>query len=342
MKRKVIIVEPSSEYGEILKSVLLESGYDVLELLSNGSELVDMIEQNIVPDFVITELEMPEMDGFKLLHYLKNYNEQSDVTIYPVVVTTKEEHRRDAFRLKARQFVIKCSELQEAEVYFKRRLVPLLDMVQIETKVKQSYSVSTSKKTIRSNFKAIAIGVSTGGPKAISSILPKISKNHPDIPIFIVQHMPVNFTQRFAENLNKQCTHNVIEVTEPLNVENGMIYIAKGGIHMVIKEGSPPVITIEDTAPENNCKPSVDVFLRGFAKAYQDSGLTIILTGMGNDGAKALTDIKKYDGTIFVQDEESSVVWGMPGSAVKTGHVDKVISLDIIPEEIYKALHRKL
>ncbi len=153
--------------------------------------------------------------------------------------------------------------------------------------------------------------------------------------------MPEIFTEKLANNLNKFCAHDVMELNSETKVKNNCIYIAKGGVHMeLIRKGGVLFATTSTTAPENNCRPSVDVLFRSFAEEYRKKGLAIILTGMGKDGANSLKKLKEVGATVFVQDEASSVVWGMPGAAVNTGYVDKIISLDLIPDEITQLISR--
>jgi len=340
MKTKVIISDPSKSFRLLIKEILTASDYEIIALTEDGQEVINLIKKGNIPNLLITELEMPIVNGFELLQFIKSYNEVNKQKIIPIVITNFEKYRRDAFRLKARQFLVKKTSSTNNISYYTKKIIPLLDMVQIEKKYQQSYTVSVSKSPtpIIGRFKAIAIGVSTGGPKAINRILPTISARNQGIPIFIVQHMPKGFTERFASNLDNTCQHRVVEVSSTMELNLNTIYIAKGGTHMVLRGGTHKQVGISDTPPENNCKPSVDVFLRTFADVYKNNGLTIILTGMGNDGSKSLSKIKENGGTIFVQDEESSVVWGMPGSAVNTGFVDKIISLDFIPDEISKVM----
>lgn len=188
---------------------------------------------------------------------------------------------------------------------------------------------------------ALGIGISTGGPMALNSALPNLcSKTH--LPIFIVQHMPAGFTASLAESLNRKCRHTVVEATEGQVVQGDYVYIAPGGKHMVlaVKEGKK-VITLHDEAPENGCRPAVDVLFRSLAGIYGAKIVVAVMTGMGSDGAKSLGGLAKSGARIVAQDQVTSVVWGMPGSAVATGFVHEIAPLDGIADSMVGLAQRK-
>jgi len=146
--------------------------------------------------------------------------------------------------------------------------------------------------------------------------------------------MPSTFTRLLAENLNKKCTHNVVEASDNTTIAQNTIYIAPGGQHMFIKRNElrEPVIGLNDNAPENNSKPSIDVLFRSVADVYSAYSIALVMTGMGNDGSKSLNALKRAGATILAQDKDSSVVWGMPENAIKTGCVDHIVSLNDLPK----------
>jgi len=189
---------------------------------------------------------------------------------------------------------------------------------------------------------AIVIGISTGGPKAMLEMLPELC-NVTDLPILIVQHMPKEFTKSFADNLNRKCTHDVVEAGEGMRINYKTIYIAPGGRHMYLRRNElrEPLIALNDNPPENNCRPSVDVLFRSAADVYAGRLSALIMTGMGNDGSKSMMALKRAGAVIVAQDQESSVVWGMPENAIQTGCVDYVLALNQIPETIRQIITKK-
>lgn len=190
-----------------------------------------------------------------------------------------------------------------------------------------------------SDTQVILVGVSTGGPKVLSTLLPRISMVT-DLPILIVQHMPPEFTASLAQSLGGKCKHRVLEAVDQLELADNHVYIAPGGKQMELKRNArqAPLIRISDDPPEDGCRPSVNRLFRSAASVMGEGVIGIILTGMGSDGAKGAGDLKRSGAFIIAQDKASSVVWGMPGSAVNAGHVDKILSPDEIPDVLKSLL----
>lgn len=205
---------------------------------------------------------------------------------------------------------------------------------------KNDISAVPTKRHLRDNtsnvagIKAIMIGVSTGGPKALGEMLPILCERI-CIPIFIVQHMPPTFTQSLANSLNNKCRYTVIEAQDGDPVENEHVYIAPGGKHMLLrKKNSDVVIGVNNHPPEKGCRPSVDVLFRSAAAVYGKETIGIVLTGMGEDGTKGCGILKRSGAQVIVQDKKTSVVWGMPGSVEASGNVDRVLPLYRIPDAV--------
>ncbi len=199
----------------------------------------------------------------------------------------------------------------------------------------------TSAAARSSEIRAILIGVSTGGPKALAEMLPLLcEKVH--VPIFIVQHMPETFTHSLANSLDARCTYTVAEAGNNTLVQEGHVYIAPGGKHLLLrrKNANNVATVINRQPPEKGCRPSVDVLFRSAATAYSGNVIAIILTGMGEDGTKGAGVLKRSGAYVIAQDEDTSVVWGMPGSAEASGHVDTVLPLDKIPDRVSTVIQK--
>jgi two-component system, chemotaxis family, protein-glutamate methylesterase/glutaminase len=183
------------------------------------------------------------------------------------------------------------------------------------------------------------IGISTGGPNALSKMLPRLSNNL-GVPVFIVQHMPPLFTQSLADSLNERCSLTVKEAEHGETARPNVAYIAPGGKHMKIIPGLSGQIQIEITndPPENNCRPAVDTLFRSAAHGFPGRACAVIMTGMGNDGTLGLRLLKRHGCQTIAQDEASCVVFGMPKEAIEAGIIDVVSPLDLIAEEITKAV----
>lgn len=184
--------------------------------------------------------------------------------------------------------------------------------------------------------KVVAIGVSTGGPNALSRIIPQFPADF-RLPIVIVQHMPPLFTRLLAERLQKQTPLRVVEAAEGTVVEAGTVYIAPGDFHMRVRRAGEGVIVALDQGPlENSCRPAVDVLFRSVQEVYGGEALPVILTGMGQDGLRGVELLKACGAYVVVQDEASSVVWGMPGAVARAHLADAVLPIDAIVPELLR------
>jgi len=184
-------------------------------------------------------------------------------------------------------------------------------------------------------IEAVLIGVSTGGPEALTEVIPALPPSF-SLPVVIVLHMPKHFTGRMAEALNRESDRVVKEAADGDLLKPGHVYLAPGGRHLVLDRATRGDIVLRtlDDPPENGCKPSVDVLFRSAAQNLRGHVLAVVLTGMGEDGMRGLRELKKHQTRVLVQDEATSVVWGMPGSAVRAGCADEVLPLGQIAQRI--------
>jgi two-component system chemotaxis response regulator CheB len=189
----------------------------------------------------------------------------------------------------------------------------------------------------------LAIGVSTGGPEALDLLLPALPANFP-LPVLIVQHMPELFTKLFAQRLDGQCRLRAREAAEGDSVRAGTIYIARGNWHMEVlaasRPGQPPTLHLNQGPLENHCRPAVDVLFRSAAALYGSGVLALVLTGMGSDGLAGCRAIRDRGGSVLVQDEPTSTVWGMPGAVANAGLAHHVLPLQAIVPEILRIAGR--
>jgi two-component system chemotaxis response regulator CheB len=182
----------------------------------------------------------------------------------------------------------------------------------------------------------VAIGVSTGGPNALAALLPALPGDLP-VPVVIVQHMPPMFTRLLAERLHTQSKLTVVEGQAGMALQAGTVYIAPGDFHMELQaSGASVLLRLVQTPPENSCRPAVDVLFRSVARTYGARVLGVILTGMGQDGLRGCETIHEAGGRVVVQDEATSIVWGMPGFVARAGLAEKVLPLDTIAAEIVR------
>jgi two-component system chemotaxis response regulator CheB len=177
------------------------------------------------------------------------------------------------------------------------------------------------------SVRAVVIAASTGGPKALETLVPEL-QSRIELPLLIVQHMPPRFTQSFAESLNRLSPGTVVEAQDGEPVRARSAYVAPGGKHLLLRQEQGRLLTaVNDQPPENGCRPSADVLFRAAAATLQGNVVAIVLTGMGRDGTAGVGSLKRGGGYVIAQDEATSVVWGMPGSVAEAGLADEVLPL---------------
>ncbi|MFG1925765.1 chemotaxis response regulator protein-glutamate methylesterase [Cryptosporangium sp. NPDC048952] len=189
-------------------------------------------------------------------------------------------------------------------------------------------------KTPGQRIDVIAVGCSTGGPDALAKVVQGFPKDLP-VPVVVVQHMPPIFTKMFADRLDRASAVKVVEATADVPLEAGTVYIAPGDKHMeVVRKGTSVLTKLHEGPPENSCRPAVDPLFRSVASIFGAHALTVVLTGMGQDGKKGCEVLARVGSEIVVQDEETSVVWGMPGAVAQAGLADVVLPLGAISDTL--------
>lgn len=348
---KVLIVDDSAFMRNALSSMLSsDPEIQIVGKARDGIEAIEMVEK-LRPDIVTMDVEMPRMDGITAL---KNIMEKNPVPVIMVSSLTTEGAKvtLDALDIGAVDFIPKnLSDLSVNIVKIKEILIEKIKHIAKKRIVKkQKSSVRVQRVEIprsmpvrttgERRINLISIGTSTGGPKALQEILPKLPKDFP-APIVVAQHMPPNFTKPFAERLNQLSQITVKEAEEGEPLKNGVAYIAPGGGHMrvVRKSGIDTNIHISSAVEEDFIyKPSVDALMLSVAEFFPGRALGVILTGMGNDGLRGLTALKKTGGRVFAQNEETCVIYGMPKAVIDAGIADKILPLEEIAGEIINSV----
>jgi two-component system chemotaxis response regulator CheB len=184
----------------------------------------------------------------------------------------------------------------------------------------------------------LVIGSSTGGPEALARVLPLLPATLP-VPVLLVQHMPPVFTKQFAQRLDRLCALRVLEAVDGAALHPGTVHLAPGDHHLVVRRtGKGNLTALNQAPPENFCRPAVDPLFRSAVAAYDGAVLAVVLTGMGSDGRAGAAEIRSAGGTVLVQDQASSVVWGMPGAVASAGLADDILPLDRVAEAIQRHL----
>lgn len=324
-----------------------EPDIEVVGTASNGRIAIARIPQ-VNPDIVILDVEMPDMDGLEALEVMQRDYPSVRVIMFSTLTERGATATLDALALGASTYVTKptnSSSLTDAMDDVRGELVPKVRALGGGTTTPASPPSPSSAVTPRipppkgartgwhGPIEVVAIGTSTGGPNALHKILPLIRSDFP-VPIVIVQHMPRLFTKLLADRLSTSTQLPVREGASGEIVRPGTIWLAPGEYHMVVQRSRLGVSlnTNQDT-PENSCRPAADVLFRSVANVYGSRTLGVVLTGMGQDGLRGCEEIREAGGSVLVQDQETSVVWGMPGAVAEAGLADRVLPLSqIIPE----------
>ena len=335
---RVLIVDDSVVIRRLVMHALEEdASIEVVGVAANGVIALQRIAQ-FSPDVVTLDVEMPEMDGIETLRHIRRDFPQVRVIMFSTMTERGAEITLTALTAGADDYVTKASNegsLDRSLAKLRQELLPKLKQfftfmrpAPVPVPAIPPPSRLQPVTLPRPQPRVLAIGVSTGGPTALAAILPLLPASYP-LPVLVVQHMPPLFTRFLAERLNSLCALPVEEATDGAAVTGGKILIAPGDFHLRVCSRENGIRAVLDTsAPQNSCRPSVDVLFASVADVYAGDALGLILTGMGQDGLRGAGMLRARGATIIAQDEDSSVVWGMPGSVVNAGLADHVLPLD--------------
>jgi len=338
---KVLVVDDSALVRKVLTEEL--SRYSDIEVVGGAIDPYVARDKivRLKPDVITLDIEMPRMDGLSFLSKLMKFYPMPVVIVSSLTPQNSQNAIR-ALELGAVEVICKPgSSLSAPDI--SQRLVEAIRVAaraKIARKTMEPVDKESSagyKIQLKTTHKVIAIGASTGGTIAIENILTKMPMNIPGI--LVVQHMPEYFTASFAERLNTLCKIEVREAKDGDTAGPGLALIAPGGHHMLLeRSGAFYNVRIKGGPMVHHQKPSVDVLFHSVAKQAGANAMGILLTGMGADGADGLLAMKQNKAYTIAQDEASSVVYGMPGEAVKLGAACDELPLDEIPAQIIKRL----
>lgn len=342
---RVLIVDDSVVIRRLVKHALEEDPQiEVAGAAANGSIALRMIAAN-KPDAVTLDIEMPEMNGLETLKEIRKLYPGLVVIMFSTLSQRGAAVTLEALTLGANDYVAKAANigsLDQSMASLRQELLPKLKQfftfgpAESHVPVPVAPAAKPRPRPAKGEYKALLIGVSTGGPNALAELIPMLPGDF-SLPVLIVQHMPPLFTGILAERLQKSTRLRVMEGRNGAVVEGGCVYIAPGGYHMrVARRGANAALTLDQGAPENSCRPAVDVLFRSAAELYGGAVIAVIMTGMGQDGLRGITQLHSHGAYIIAQDEQSSVVWGMPGAVVRAGLADTVLDLNSIVPEVRK------
>lgn len=358
---KVLIVDDSALVRKMLQEMLSSDvGIEVVGTASDPYDAREKIKE-LHPDVLTLDVEMPKMDG---VTFLKNLMRLHPVPV--VMVSTLTEKGADvtfeAMDLGAVDFVTKpkidlantfedysaeiCSkvktaarvsrfmlERQYARYVANKEHKPTIAKASLDSTVASKAKPAFSNRHFRTTDKIIALGASTGGTEAIKEVLMRLPADAPGI--VITQHIPAAFSLPFATRMNSLSEMTVHHAEHGQQIMPGHVYIAPGDKHLKVgRDGARYICVLDDGPPVNRHKPSVDVMFNSVVQNVGPNAIGVLLTGMGADGAIGMKEIQETGAPTIAQDEKTSVVWGMPGEAVKLGAADHVLSLEKIAETI--------
>ncbi len=342
---RVLVVDDSAYVRKVVKQMLSRSPFvEVVSTAKDGEEALEMVEK-LKPDVVTLDLIMPNMDGFE---FLRAQMARRPVPVVVVSIAHEGgEQALAALDAGAVDFLQKPTALATEKIFDiadeliskvkAAALVPL-------NRLKSMDDANASKGGVRSVSKPglkvmkspqdvgvelVAIGISTGGPQALSYLIPQLSADFP-VPVAIVLHMPIGYTELYARRLNQLSQLEVQEAKENQEVLPGLVLLAPAGQHLTfVRLGGDKVVTHLSARPFDTLhRPSADVMFQSAAQVWGSRVLGVVMTGMGSDGKQGAAWIKSQGGMILTEDESSCIVYGMPRSVVEAGLSDKVVPLD--------------
>ena len=336
---RVLVVDDSAALRRLVTdAVQATPDLELAGTAQNGQIALDRVEA-VCPDVVTLDVEMPVLDGLSTLRVLKARWPRLPVLMFSSRTERGALASLDALAAGASDFVAKpsVSGLEEARAFVEREVLPRLRALggrNVSSPEPGPAPPAPSRSPPAGWVSAVVVGVSTGGPQALVTLLPALPRGLP-VPVLVVQHMPPLFTRILAERLDDLGPNPVVEASDGLAAAPGRVYVAPGGHHLLVAGGrAGPVLRVGDGPPENSCRPAVDPLFRSAAEVWGPGLLAVVLTGMGRDGCDGAAHVCERGGAVIAQDRASSVVWGMPGAVVDAGLADCELPLAEIAGEI--------
>jgi two-component system chemotaxis response regulator CheB len=350
---RILIVDDSALYRQSIQNVLREvADVSIVGTAKNGVEALEKIEE-FDPDLLTLDVQMPDMDGIRVLHEMKRRRMRAKAIMVSNFTTEGAQVTTEALMEGAFDFVVKPSSKDSAAN--RQQLLEAL-AVRIsafrqtancgppssrpQPRVVAAGGVVDRSPVPAAACQAVILGTSTGGPKALKTVLPRLPASL-HAPILVVQHMPAQYTRSLAARLNDICELEILEAEDLVEAKAGRVFIAPGGKQAKLEwVGRTLAIRVTDDSPENGVRPSVDYLLRSAVDVLNGNALAVIMTGMGRDGLAGCRLLKQAGGYVFAQCQQDCVVYGMPKAVIEEGLVARALPLGKIAPAIVRHVNR--
>ncbi|WP_028047243.1 chemotaxis response regulator protein-glutamate methylesterase [Cellulomonas sp. URHE0023] len=353
---RVLVVDDSVVVRRLVTDALSrDPAIEVVGFAANGRLAVGKVAQ-LAPDVVTMDIEMPEMNGIESVRAIRRAGHKMPIIMFSTLTERGAAATLDALVAGAQDYVTKpanVGSVQESMAQVADNLVPKIKALvgrsaphaAPHTAVRTTSAVAPSAPSAPRPvvkrlepaphpIRALVLGSSTGGPEALSKLVASLTRP-PSIPILVVQHMPPVFTRQLAARLDRLGPARVVEAEAGMELTPGTIYIAPGDKHLELhRQGAGVRTVLTDGPPVNFCRPSVDVLFGSAVRAFGNELVGVVLTGMGSDGRTGCQQLVEAGGTVVVQDEPTSVVWGMPGAVATAGLAHRIVPLGEIAPTI--------
>lgn len=348
-RKRVLVCDDSALMRKLLRD-MIESDpvFEVVDTARDGEEAV-LKARELRPDVVTMDINMPRMDGLTALQIIV------EEKICPVVVVSSLTQEGALVTLQALELgafdcvakpggtISRNIGLVRDELLKKLRAATKANLRRLVARV-ESRPVSRKVVTLPSveirDFFAVAIGISTGGPKTIYEVLPYLPGDL-NAAVFLVQHMPPEFTRQYAERLDRYCELKVVEAEDGMVIQPGFVYVGRGGYHLKLKRRGRDLVIFLSSFPPHMFVPSVDIMMESVLEHFGPRTVGVLMTGMGSDGAEAMRRICEAGGYTIAESEETAVVFGMPQEAIRRGGAKRVLPSYDIPREIVRVVGRR-
>ncbi|GAB2462077.1 protein-glutamate methylesterase/protein-glutamine glutaminase [Jatrophihabitans fulvus] len=356
---RVLVVDDSVVVRRLVSDVLsADEHIEVVGTAVNGRLGVAKVDL-LQPDLVTLDVEMPEMDGLAALRAIRAKHKRLPVIMFSTLTEPGAAVALEALASGASDYVTKpanVGSVAQSMQAVSEQLIPRVHaLAGAAAGLGRSAVTRTGTAPVRPSApsvghtavaprrasapgvtpKVLAIGCSTGGPQALAGVLEALPASFP-VPVVVVQHMPPVFTAQFAARLDRSCKVRVLEAQGGEVLAPGTVYIAPGDFHMELEASATPVVRLNQKPAVCFCRPAVDVLFASVAACFGAATLAVVLTGMGHDGREGARRISTAGGSVLVQDERTSVVWGMPGAIAAAGLADEILPLDTVATAILK------